>query len=115
LKARRRSSTSEQGSNDEAPENAGGRLTYQFLRLNPQTLKIAVAGNSTFLVTAIVDQPPVLVDQLDEVPAALRRSGRSGQAGLPGRVPSAWSCGNRLDRQKASHIKTCSSLMRLSA
>ena len=39
----------------------------------------------------------------------------AGQAGLPGRVPSAWFSGNRLARQKPSHIKTCSSLMRLSA
>lgn len=39
----------------------------------------------------------------------------TGQAGLPDRAPWVLSSGNRLARQKASHIKTCSPLMRLSA
>jgi hypothetical protein len=30
-------------------------------------------------------------------------------------VPPAWSAGNRLALQEASHIETCSLLMRLSA
>src|ERR1700691_1709179 len=49
----------------------GGRLTYQFSQLNLQTQRVIVTGNSTFVVTAIVDQPPVLVDQFDEVAVAL--------------------------------------------
>jgi hypothetical protein len=49
----------------------GGRVTYQFSRLNLQTQQVKVAGNSTFVVTAIADQPPVLVDQFDEVAGAL--------------------------------------------
>jgi hypothetical protein len=39
----------------------------------------------------------------------------AGQAGRPDRPPSLPFPGNRLARQKVSHIKTCSSLMRLSA
>jgi hypothetical protein len=49
----------------------GGRVTYQFSRRNLRTQATTVAGNSTFVVAAIADQPPVLVDQFDEVAAAL--------------------------------------------
>jgi hypothetical protein len=49
----------------------GGRLTYQFSRMNLQTQHVTVVGNSTFVVTAIADQPPVLVDQFDQVAAAI--------------------------------------------
>jgi FtsX-like permease family len=49
----------------------GGRVTYQFSRLNLRTQATTVAGNSTFVVAAIADQPPVLVDQFDEVAAAV--------------------------------------------
>jgi hypothetical protein len=49
----------------------GGRLTYQFSRMNLQTQHVTVVGNSTFVVTAIADQPPVLVDQFDEVAGAI--------------------------------------------
>ena len=43
----------------------GGRVTYQFTRLNLKTGRYAVAGYSTFKVTAIGDPPLVLVDQFD--------------------------------------------------
>jgi FtsX-like permease family len=49
----------------------GGRVTYQFTRLNLRTGTEAVAGYSTFTVTAIGDPPGVLVDQFDEVNSAL--------------------------------------------
>ena len=43
----------------------GGRVTYQFSRLNLRTGTQTPAGYATFVVTAIVDVPPVLVDQFD--------------------------------------------------
>jgi hypothetical protein len=49
----------------------GGRVTYQFTRLNLRTGTEALAGDSTFTVTAIVDPPLVLVDQFDDVNSAL--------------------------------------------
>jgi FtsX-like permease family len=49
----------------------GGRVTYQFSRLNMRTGVVTSAGDSTFVVTAIVDFPPVLVDQFDQVAAAI--------------------------------------------
>ena len=48
----------------------GGRVTYQFIRLNLQNETEAPAGYSTFKVTGIVDPPLVLVDQFDDVNSA---------------------------------------------
>lgn len=49
----------------------GGRVTYQFTRLNLRTGTEAPAGYSTFVVTGIADPPLVLVDQFDDVNSAL--------------------------------------------
>ena len=49
----------------------GGRVTYQFTRMNLRTGTEAPAGYSTFKVTAIGDPPLVLVDQFDAVNSAL--------------------------------------------
>jgi ABC-type lipoprotein release transport system permease subunit len=48
----------------------GGRVTWEFYRqTSPQT--VSPAERSTFLVTGIVDVPPVLVDQFDIAPTAV--------------------------------------------
>jgi len=44
----------------------GGRVTYQFYRQNPATFQTYPDGRHTFLVTALVEIPPVLVDQADQ-------------------------------------------------
>jgi hypothetical protein len=49
----------------------GGRVTYQFTRMNLQTNVATPAGRATFTVAAIADAPPVLVDQFDETNSAL--------------------------------------------
>jgi FtsX-like permease family len=49
----------------------GGRVTYQFYRQDPQTNRSAPAGRHTFTVTGIVDIPPVLGDQSDQVETAV--------------------------------------------
>jgi FtsX-like permease family len=49
----------------------GGHVTYQFSRRNLRTNGAAPAGRATFVVTAIVDPPLVLVDQFDEVNSGL--------------------------------------------
>ena len=49
----------------------GGRVTYQFTRMNLRTGTEAPAGYSTFVVTGIADPPLVLVDQFDDVNSAL--------------------------------------------
>ncbi len=49
----------------------GGRVTYQFTRMNLRTGTEAPAGYSTFKVTGIADAPLVLVDQFDNVNSAL--------------------------------------------
>ena len=67
----------------------GGRLTYQFSQLNLQTQRVTVTGNSTFVVTAIVDQPPVLVDQFDEVAGALLPPAATARY-LNGQFAFAW-------------------------
>jgi hypothetical protein len=43
----------------------GGHVTYQLYRQNPQTGQVYPARRDTFLVTGIVDLPPVLTDQSD--------------------------------------------------
>jgi hypothetical protein len=57
----------------------GGRVTYQFTRLNLRTGTEAPAGDSTFTVTAIVDPPLVLVDQFDNVNSALLPPGATAR------------------------------------
>jgi hypothetical protein len=49
----------------------GGRVTYQFTRMNLRTGATTPAGRSTFVVAAIADAPPVLVDEFDKVEGAL--------------------------------------------
>jgi FtsX-like permease family len=67
----------------------GGRLTYQFSRMNLQTQHVTVVGNSTFVVTAIADQPPVLVDQFDQVAAAILPPAATARY-LDGEFAFAW-------------------------
>jgi hypothetical protein len=43
--------------------SVGGRVTYQFYRPDERTQSNRPTGRVTFLVTAIADIPPVLVDQ----------------------------------------------------
>jgi hypothetical protein len=45
----------------------GGHVTYQLYRQNPQTGQVYPERRATFLVTGIVDLPPVLTDQSDAV------------------------------------------------
>jgi len=49
----------------------GGRVTYAFYRMNLTTNALIPAGRSTFVVTGIVDLPPVLGDQFDQVDSAV--------------------------------------------
>ena len=49
----------------------GGHVTYQFYRQNLTTNVAVPAGRSTFVVTGIVDLPPVLGDQFDQVDNAV--------------------------------------------
>jgi hypothetical protein len=46
-------------------------VTYQFSRMSLQTGAVISVSYSTFVVTAIVDVPPVLVDQFDNAAAAV--------------------------------------------
>ena len=67
----------------------GGRVTYQFTRLNLKTGTEAPAGYSTFKVTAIVDPPLVLVDQFDDVNSALLPPGATARY-LDGEFGFGW-------------------------
>ena len=49
----------------------GGHVTYEFYRYNLKTNASVPAGRSTFAVTAIVDVPPALGDQFDQVNQAV--------------------------------------------
>jgi len=49
----------------------GGRVTYRLSRVNLKPGAQPVAGYATFLVTGVVDLPPVLVDQFDTTSAAV--------------------------------------------
>jgi hypothetical protein len=49
----------------------GGRVTYQFFRLDPRTYRPVPGQRVTFGVTGIVDIPPVLVDGADQLDAAV--------------------------------------------
>lgn len=46
--------------------SVGGKVTWQFYRLRLPSGTPYAAGRATFVVTAIVDVPPVLVDQYDQ-------------------------------------------------
>jgi hypothetical protein len=45
----------------------GGRVTYEFYRLDPATYAPSPVGHRSYTVAAIVDLPPVLADQSDQV------------------------------------------------
>jgi putative ABC transport system permease protein len=49
----------------------GGHVTYQLTRRNPRTNAFTPAGRSTFVVTGVVQLPPALGDQFDQVEAAV--------------------------------------------
>ena len=49
----------------------GGSVTYQFFRLDPRTYRPKPGRRVTFLVTGIVDIPPVLIDQSDQLDAGV--------------------------------------------
>jgi hypothetical protein len=49
----------------------GGRVTYQFTRMNLRTDVATPVGRATFVVTAIADPPLVLADQFDQVNSGL--------------------------------------------
>ena len=49
----------------------GGHVTYELYRTNLTTGASIPAGRSTFVVTGIVDLPPVLGDQFDQVDSAV--------------------------------------------
>jgi FtsX-like permease family len=68
----------------------GGRVTYQFTRLNLRTGTSAPAGDSAFTVTAIVDPPLVLVDQFDNVNSALLPPGATARY-LDGEFGFGWA------------------------
>lgn len=76
----------------------GGRVSYEFYRSDPLTGANHPLGRSTFLVTGIVDIPPVLVDQSDEKNAGVLPPGATQQH-LASYV-YAW-VGVRLDRGTA--------------
>ena len=67
----------------------GGWVTYQFTRLNLKTGRYAVAGFSTFKVTAIGDPPLVMVDQFDDVNSALLPPGATARF-LDGEYGFGW-------------------------
>ena len=67
----------------------GGRVTYQFTRLNLKTGRYAVAGYSTFKVTAIGDPPLVLVDQFDITNSGLLPPGATARF-LDGEYGFGW-------------------------
>jgi hypothetical protein len=68
----------------------GGRVTYQFTRLNLRTNVTTPAGRATFVVTAIADPPLVLVDQFDEVNSALLPPGATARY-LNGEFAFGWA------------------------
>jgi ABC-type lipoprotein release transport system permease subunit len=88
----------------------GGRVTWQFYR---QTSSGAVgpAERSTFLVTGIVDVPPVLVDQFDIAPTAVLPPAATARY-LHGQFAFIW-VGLRLTRGAAGIPALQSELNRL--
>jgi hypothetical protein len=49
----------------------GGHVTHEFYRMNLTADASIPAGRSTFVVSGIVDLPPVLGDQFDQVDNAV--------------------------------------------
>ena len=86
----------------------GGKVTYQLL--NPQAEQVAVTGYVTYRVTAIVDFPPALVDQFDQVDVAVIPP--AATARLLHTVSFSW-VGARLDRGSAGIPALQSSLAHL--
>jgi hypothetical protein len=76
----------------------GGRVIYEFYRGNPLFVTPHPAGRIAFLVTAIVDIPPVLVDQSDQANAGILPPGATRQ--LAASDVYAW-VGVRLDNGTA--------------
>jgi hypothetical protein len=76
----------------------GGRVTYQFYRQNPETGQEENIGRRAFLVTGIVDIPPVLVDQTDQIEGGFLPPGATRR--LLGAFEFGW-VGVRLDRGPA--------------
>ena len=77
----------------------GGRVTYQFE--NALSLNNATTGYRTYRVAAIVDLPPVLVDQFDQVNSAvLPPAATAATERLPNPVEFSW-VGLRLRRGSA--------------
>ena len=66
----------------------GGHVTYQFYRQNPANASVP-AGRSTFVVTGIVDIPPVLGDQFDQVNNAVLPPAATARY-LNGRFAFGW-------------------------
>ena len=73
----------------------GGKVTWQFGRLLPSG-RVSAAGRSTFVVTAIVDIPPVLTGQYDDIATAVLPPAATAQY-LNGEFQYVW-VGLRLDR-----------------
>jgi hypothetical protein len=65
--------------------SVGGHVTYQFYKLNGSP-----AGRSTFLVTAIVDAPPVLTDQFDAAALAVLPPAATARYRQAGEFSFAW-------------------------
>ena len=83
----------------------GGKVTYQFSNVFGK-----VTGYSTYRVTAIVDYPPVLVDQFDQVDAAILPPGATAR--LHDEVAFSW-VGLRLKRGDDGIAALQSALTRL--
>jgi ABC-type lipoprotein release transport system permease subunit len=86
----------------------GGKVTYDFT--NPVTDTPTAIGSSTYRVTAIVDFPPALVDQYDQVAAAVLPP--AATALVRHEVAFSW-IGLRLDRGSAGIPALQKSLARL--
>ena len=76
----------------------GGSVSYQFFRLDPRTYRPKPGRRVTFLVTGIVDIPPVLIDQSDQLDAGVLPPAATRQ--LLDFYQFAW-VGVRLDRGTA--------------
>jgi putative ABC transport system permease protein len=85
----------------------GGKVTYQLYNVLGKVL-----GYSTYRVTAIVDYPPVLVDQFDQVEAAILPPGATAR--LSAEVAFSW-VGLRLEKGRSGIAAIQSDLTRLAA
>jgi FtsX-like permease family len=68
----------------------GGHVTYQYE--DAETLQTVIDGYATYRVVGIVEQPPVLVDQFDEVQGALlpQAAAEAAAARFKGTVAFSW-------------------------